>query len=205
MIVVETEFLESNSTVRVTLDMILNYVIPLVCLALFNYFIYVEVQKTKLVGRSGSFVFKLNSTSMKDKEVNMTVMIFAIVLVFAIGNVFYLVIKILRVKTTVSKTTLDFYLKPIADLFITLKSSVTVIIYGIFSKKFRTIFSNVIRCKFQDSTPENEYIVHLKLSPRLPPRHSAPGLSPKHSDSPKVLNNRISAFWNEAWFVTALM
>ena len=194
MIVVETEFLESNSTVRVTLDMILNYVIPLVCLALFNYFIYVEVQKTKLVGRSGSFVFKLNSTSMKDKEVNMTVMIFAIVLVFAIGNVFYLVIKILRVKTTVSKTTLDFYLKPIADLFITLKSSVTVIIYGIFSKKFRTIFSNVIRCKFQDSTPENEYIVHLKLSPRLPPRHSAPGLSPKHSDSPKVLNNRISAF-----------
>lgn len=194
MIVVETEFLESNETVRVTLDMILNYVIPLVCLALFNYFIYVEVQKTKLVGRSGSFVFKLNSTSMKDKEVNMTVMIFAIVLVFAIGNVFYLVIKILRVKTTVSKTTLDFYLKPIADLLITLKSSVTVIIYGIFSKKFRTIFSNVIRCKFQDSTPENEYIVHLKLSPRLPPRHSAPGLSPKHSDSPKVLNNRISAF-----------
>ena len=158
MIVVETEFLESNSTVRVTLDMILNYVIPLFCLALFNYFIYVEVQKTKLVGRQGSFVFKLNSTSMKDKEVNMTVMIFAIVLVFAIGNVFYLVIKILRVKTTVSKTTLDFYLKPIADLLITLKSSVTVIIYGIFSKKFRTIFSNVIRCKLQDSTP-NEYIL----------------------------------------------
>ena len=193
MIVVETEFLESNSTVRVTLDMILNYVIPLFCLALFNYFIYVEVQKTKLVGRQGSFVFKLNSTSMKDKEVNMTVMIFAIVLVFAIGNVFYLVIKILRVKTTVSKTTLDFYLKPIADLLITLKSSVTVIIYGIFSKKFRKIFSDVIRCKLQDSTP-NEYIVHIKLSPRLSPRHSAPGISPKHSDSPKVLNNRISAF-----------
>ena len=169
--------------------MIINYVIPLVCLALFNYFIYIEVKKTKLVGRH----FKLNSTSMKDKEFNMTIMIFAIVLVFAVGNVFYLVIKILRVMTTISKTTLDFYLKPIADLLITLKSSVTVIIYGIFSKKFRTIFSNVIRCKLKDSTL-NKSIVNLKLSPRISPRHTAPGLSPKHSNSHKVLNNRISAF-----------
>ena len=168
--------------------MIINYIIPLFCLALFNYFIYREVEKTKLVGRH---VLKLNSTRMKDKEVNMTIMIFAIVLVFAVGNVFYLVIKILRVKTTISETTLEFYLKPIAELLITLKSSVTVIIYGIFSKKFRKIFSDVIRCKLQDSTP-NEYIVNIKLSPRLSPR------VPRQSDSPKglpkVLDNRISAF-----------
>ena len=180
----ETEFSKSDPTLRLLLDMIINYIIPLICLALFNYFIYVEVEKTKLVGRQGSFTFKLNSTRLKDKEVNMTVMIFVIVSVFAVGNIFYLMTKILRVKTTVSKTTLDFYLKPIGDLLITLKGSVTVIIYGIFSKKFRKIFSDVIRCKLQDSNP-NEYIVTLKLSPRL---------SPRHSDSPKVLNNRISAF-----------
>ena len=184
----ETEFLTSNSTVRVTFDMIINYIIPLVCLALFNYFIYVEVEKTKLVGKQ---VLKLNSTRMKDKEVNMTIMIFAIVLVFAVGNVFYLVIKILRVKTTISETTLEFYLKPIAELLITLKSSVTVIIYGIFSKKFRKIFSKVIRCNFQDSTP-NEYIVNIKLSPRLSPRVPRKSDSPK--GLPKVLNNRISTF-----------
>ena len=91
----ETEFSKSDPTLRRLLDMIINYIIPLICLALFNYFIYVEVEKTKLVGRQGSFTFKLNSTRMKDKEVNITVMIFAIVSIFAVGNVFYLMTKIL--------------------------------------------------------------------------------------------------------------
>ena len=103
------------------------------------------------MGRQGSIVVLLNSERLKSQETNMTTMMFVVVSVFTFANFFYFLCKILRQSKAVPEDILDDYLRPFADLLMTLNSSVNVIIYGIFSKRFRRIFFKVIRCKKQGS------------------------------------------------------
>jgi hypothetical protein len=81
----------------------------------------------------------------------MTTMMFVVVSVFTFANFFYFLCKILGQTNAVEENTIKDYLRPFADLFMTINSSVNVVIYGIFSKRFRQIFLKVIRCKKEDS------------------------------------------------------
>ena len=81
----------------------------------------------------------------------MTTMMFVVVSVFTFANLFYFLCKFFGETEIVKKITIEEYLRPFADLLMTFNSSINVVIYGIFSKRFRQIFLKVIRCKKEDS------------------------------------------------------
>ena len=153
--VTQTSFRAENETYkkiyRTWLNIVMHFIIPIGCLAIFNYLVLKSFRETLVIGRQGSIVLQLNSARLKNRETNMTTMMFVVVSVFTFANFFYFLCKILGLTNAIEKTTIDEYLRPFADLLMTLNSSVNVIIYGIFSKRFREIFFKVIRCKKQGS------------------------------------------------------
>ena len=143
---------ETYTTIyRTWLNIVMHFIIPIGCLAIFNCLVLKRFKETLVVGRQGSIVVQLNSARLKNQETNMTTMMFVVVSVFTFANLFYFLCKFFGETEIVEKNTIDKYLRPFADLLMTLNSTVNVIIYGIFSKRFRRIFLKVIRCKKEDS------------------------------------------------------
>ena len=133
------------------LNIVIHFIIPIGCLAIFNYLVLKRFRETLVVGRQGSTVVQLNSARLKNQETNMTTMMFVVVSVFTFANLFYFLCKFLGQTNAIEEDTITNYLRPFAFLFMTINSSVNGIIYGIFSKRFREIFLKVIRCKKQGS------------------------------------------------------
>ena len=81
----------------------------------------------------------------KDLERRLTKMSITIVMVFTVCNSFYTIYYILKSKAML--TTFDKrYLHSTARIFAIINSSVNVIIYGVFNKKFRETFCSLF-CK----------------------------------------------------------
>ena len=152
--VIKTSFRNDETYItiyRTWLNIVMHFIIPIGCLAIFNYLVLKRFRETLVVGRQGSIVVQLNSARLKNQETNMTTMMFVVVSVFTFANLFYFLCKFFKETEIIEKNTIKNYLRPFADLLMTLNSSVNVIIYGIFSKRFRKIFLKVIRCKKEDS------------------------------------------------------
>ena len=104
----------------------------------------------------------------KRHEKTLTIMTMVIVLVFAICNSFYGLYYILRSQELITKIQKS-YLYPTACVFLVLNSSVNVIIYGIFNKKFRITFVSLFCfCVKQTKTRLSmEQKSRYSASPRL--------------------------------------
>ena len=179
--VIKTSFRNDETYItiyRTWLNIVMHFIIPIGCLAIFNYLVLKRFRQTLVVGRQGSIVVQLNSARLKNQETNMTTMMFVVVSVFTFANLFYFLCKFLGQTNAIEEITIKNCLRPFAYLFMTINSSVNVVIYGIFSKRFRAIFLKVIKCKKEDSKviqgkSGNETQTKLKM------------LSPKKVRTPK--------------------
>ena len=163
---------------RTWLNIVIHFIIPIGCLAIFNYLVLKRFRETLVVGRKGSIVVQLNSARLKNQETNMTTMMFVVVSVFIFSNLIYFLCEFLGQTNAIEEDTITNYLRPFAYLFMTINSSVNVIIYGIFSKRFRTIFLKVIRCKKEDSK-----VIHRRSG--IETQTKLKMLSPKKVRTPK--------------------
>ena len=105
----------------------------------------------------------------KKHEKRLTIMMMVIVLVFGICNSFYGAYYIFRDQGLICKIQKT-YLYPTACVFLVLNSSVNVLIYGSFNKKFKSVFISLFLpcinqgedCPQRESSKEEKIYLTLK-------------------------------------------
>ena len=123
----------------------------------------------------------------KKHEKRLTIMMMVIVLVFGICNSFYGAYYIFRDQKLIcdiQKT----YLYPTACVFLVLNSSVNVLIYGTFNKKFKSVFMSLfLPCINQgedfsqrESSQDREKKIYLTLRKISSDRPQATGHQPQY-------------------------
>ena len=127
---VQTE-LRLNSTyvnIYITwLYLVVMYIVPFTCLAVFNLLIYTEVRRANSARSS--------LTRLQKKEIGLANLLMVVVMVFFVCNILALVVNILEVFEYNIIA-----LHNVSNLLVTFNSSVNLIIYCIFGEKFKRIF-----------------------------------------------------------------
>ena len=110
--------------------LVFMYFIPFSTLAIFNLMTWKEMRR--------AIARRAQLTTQEQKEHNLATMLLVVVLVFFVCNLLPLVVNILELTGT--------YIKPLANVsnsLVTINSSVNILIYCIFGKKFRTVFLKI--------------------------------------------------------------
>ncbi|KAK8391711.1 hypothetical protein O3P69_017321 [Scylla paramamosain] len=102
------------------------YLVPFLCLMIFNFFIYREVRAANHERQQLS--------RLQRKEIGLAVMLLVVVSVFFLCNVLAFIINILELMAIVVEE-----LTMTSNLLVTINSSVNFIIYCIFGQKFRKL------------------------------------------------------------------
>ncbi|KAG0710790.1 FMRFamide receptor [Chionoecetes opilio] len=108
------------------LYLLVMYLVPFLCLMIFNFFIYREVRAANHERRQLS--------RLQKKEIGLAVMLLVVVSVFFVCNVLAFIINILELMAIVIDE-----LTMTSNLLVTINSSVNFIIYCIFGQKFRKL------------------------------------------------------------------
>ncbi|XP_050734293.1 FMRFamide receptor-like [Eriocheir sinensis] len=108
------------------LYLLVMYLVPFLCLMIFNFFIYREVRAANHERQQLS--------RLQRKEIGLAVMLLVVVSVFFVCNVLAFIINILELMAIVVEE-----LTMTSNLLVTINSSVNFIIYCIFGQKFRKL------------------------------------------------------------------
>lgn len=128
--VASTELRENPTYINIYITwlyLVVMYIVPFSCLALFNLMIYREVRRANSE--------RASLTRLQQKEIGLATMLMVVVVVFFVCNILALVVNILEV--------LDINIMALnntSNLLVTFNSSVNLVIYCIFGEKFKRIF-----------------------------------------------------------------
>ena len=136
--VVSTELRADPTYINVYITwlyLVVMYIVPFSCLALFNLLIYREVRRANSA--------RASLTRLQQKEIRLATMLMVVVVVFFVCNLLALVVNILEVLNMNIIA-----LNNISNLLVTCNSSVNLVIYCIFGDKFQRIFFQIFcpRC-----------------------------------------------------------
>ena len=107
-----------------------------------NLSFYIQLRK---INEEANKVLSGAAAKNKHLERRLTIMSITIVVVFTVCNSFYVIYKILNSQTMLRNFDKQ-YLHSTARIFAIINSSVNVIIYGVFNRKFRETFCSLF-CK----------------------------------------------------------
>ena len=123
---------ENYITVYITwMYLVFMYFIPFSTLAVFNLMTWLEMRR--------AIARRAQLSTQEQKEHNLATMLLVVVLVFFVCNLLPLVVNILELTRTP-------FIQPLANVsnfLVTINSSVNILIYCIFGKKFRTVFLKI--------------------------------------------------------------
>lgn len=136
--VASTELRENPTYINVYITwlyLVVMYIVPFSCLALFNLLIYHEVRRANSE--------RASLTRLQKKEIGLATMLMVVVVVFFVCNLLALVVNILEVLNINIMA-----LNNTSNLLVTFNSSVNLVIYCIFGEKFKRIFLHMFcpRC-----------------------------------------------------------
>ena len=110
--------------------LVFMYIIPFATLAIFNLLTWLEMRR--------AIARRAHLSTQERKEHNLATMLLVVVLVFFTCNLLPLVVNILEL-FAIS----DQQLIQVSNFLVTINSSVNILIYCIFGKKFRTVFMQI--------------------------------------------------------------
>jgi len=113
--------------------LVVMYIVPFTCLALFNLRIYIQIRRANME--------RAKLSRLQQREIGMATMLICVVMVFFACNVLALVVNVLEL-LAIEITALTH----VSNLLVTLNSSVNFIIYCIYGDKFRRLFCYIF-CK----------------------------------------------------------
>lgn len=121
-----------------------QFLIPTLCLAIFSGLLVQELRKMNAEAKTVLQDFKSKAQAT---ERRLTYQCITIVLVFVICNSFYMIYYILRSQGLLTKDQHQLenqYIHSTARIFAIINSSVNVIIYVVFNRKFRETFVSIL-------------------------------------------------------------
>ena len=110
--------------------LVFMYFIPFTSLAVFNIMTWLEMRR--------AIARRAQLSTQEQKEHNLATMLLVVVLVFFICNLLPLVVNILELNSQNNQQ-----LTNVSNFLVTINSSVNILIYCIFGKKFRTVFMQI--------------------------------------------------------------
>ena len=120
------------------------YIIPFSALAIFNMLTWLEMRR--------ALARRAQLSAQELKEHNLATMLLMVVLVFFICNALALVVNVIELLKFVD---LLYYLGILSNSLVILNSSVNILVYCTFGKKFRTVFMQIFLCiKNEHKYPE---------------------------------------------------
>jgi len=119
--------------------LVFMYIIPFSCLAILNLLTFLEIRRASQR--------RARLSSQEQKEHNLATMFLVVVLVFFICNALPLVNNIMEAVGGLSFADIPDGLLAVANLFVTINSSINFLIYCLFGNKFRTIFMQIFCCR----------------------------------------------------------
>ena len=153
---VQTE-LRSNTTyvnIYITwLYLVVMYIVPFTCLAVFNLLIYTEVRRANSA--------RASLTRLQKKEIGLANLLMVVVIVFFVCNILALVVNILEVFNLNIIA-----LNNVSNLLVTLNSSVNLVIYCIFGERFKRIFCQLF-CRLRSHSDGIQDHPFLHRSPLI--------------------------------------
>lgn len=106
------------------------YLIPFATLAIFNFKTWLEMRRAS--------ARRAHLSTQELKEHNLATMLLVVVLVFFICNLLPLVVNIMELFVHTNEQVIQ-----VSNLLVTINSSVNILIYCTFGKKFRTVFMQI--------------------------------------------------------------
>lgn len=110
--------------------LVFMYLIPFSTLAIFNFKTWLEMRRAS--------ARRAHLSTQELKEHNLATMLLVVVLVFFICNLLPLVVNIMELFVHTDEQVIQ-----VSNLLVTINSSVNIIIYCTFGKKFRTVFMQI--------------------------------------------------------------
>lgn len=110
--------------------LVFMYLIPFAALAIFNLLTWLEMRRA--LARRAAL------SSQELKEHNLATMLLVVVLVFFICNLLPLVVNIMELVVQINNQLIQ-----VSNFLVTINSSVNILIYCTFGKKFRTVFMQI--------------------------------------------------------------
>ena len=137
------------------LYLVVMYIVPFSCLALFNLLIYWEIRRANAA--------RASLTRLQKKEIRLATMLMVVVVVFFVCNILALVVNILEVLNMNIIA-----LNNISNLLVTCNSSVNLVIYCIFGDKFQRIFFQIFcpHCMQPKSAKEVPFVARYRVQQR---------------------------------------